>query len=140
MHTSPQLIDALEFDYLYIENSQLANAGKGLFTAIEIYKDEIISFFKGEILEKLEADYRSTNNQDKYFILMLDGTILDSMNVDCFAKYANDTAAFQENDFQNNSKIALDDDNNVCLIATKNIKCFEEIFCSYGKKYWKRHK
>ena len=126
-------------DYLYIETSQLLNAGKGLFTAINIYKDEIISVFKGEILTELEADYRVKIKQDKYFINMIDGTILDSMNTDCFAKYANDAEAFQKNQFQNNAKIALDDDNNVCIIATKNIGHCKEIFCNYGKKYWKKH-
>ncbi len=126
-------------DYLYVENSLLPNAGKGLFTAIKIYKHEIISVFKGEILTKIEADIRIKNNADKYFINMIDGTILDSMHIDCFAKYANDAEAYQKNQFQNNAKITLDDENNVCIVATKNIKHFEEIFCSYGKKYWKKH-
>lgn len=38
-------IQAEESDYLYIQTSQLPNSGKGLFTAIDIYKDEIISIF-----------------------------------------------------------------------------------------------
>lgn len=110
-----------------------------MYTAIRIYKDEIISVFKGEILNELEADIRIKNNQDQYFINMLDGTILDSKDVACFAKYANDAAAFGKSEFRNNAKIGLDEDNNVCLIAIKNIKHSEEIFCSYGKKYWKKH-
>ena len=52
-------IDALEVDYLYIKQSQLENAGKGLFTAIDIYKNENISIFKGEILSKQEAKKRA---------------------------------------------------------------------------------
>ena len=32
-------INALEEDYLYIQQSQIPNSGKGLFTAIKIYKD-----------------------------------------------------------------------------------------------------
>ena len=71
---------------------------------------------------------------------MLDGSILDSMNVDCFAKYANDAEAFSKLEFKNNSKITLDDDDNVCIVATKKIKSQQEIFCSYGVKYWKKHK
>ena len=34
----------------------------------------------------------------------------------------------------------LDDDDNVCIVATKKIKSQQEIFCSYGVKYWKKHK
>lgn len=132
-------IEAPETDYLYIENSQLPNAGKGLFTAIDIYKHEVIAVFKGEILTEMEAKNRVENGNDRYFINMIDGTILDSMLVECFAKYANDAEAFENSTFTNNGKISLDDENNVCIIATKNIKSQSEIFCSYGKRYWKKH-
>lgn len=133
-------IEAPESDYLYIQDSQIANAGKGLFTAFDIYPNEIISIFKGEILTDNEAQKRVSEGNDRYFINMLDGSILDSMNVDCFAKYANDAEAFSKLEFKNNSKITLDDDDNVCIVATKKIKSQQEIFCSYGVKYWKKHK
>jgi hypothetical protein len=70
---------------------------------------------------------------------MIDGTIMDSMYIDCFAKYANDAEAFENSEFKNNAKISLDDEHNVCIIAIKNIKSGNEIFCSYGKRYWKKH-
>ena len=133
-------IEAPESDYLYIQDSQIPNAGKGLFTAIDIYPNEIISLFKGEILSNKEAQKRVFEGNDHYFINMLDGSILDSMNVDCFAKYANDAEAFSKSTFKNNSKITLDDNDNVCIVATKKIKSQQEIFCSYGVKYWKKHK
>ena len=133
-------IEAPESDYLYIQDSQITNAGKGLFTAIDIYPNEIISIFKGEILTDSEAQKRVSEGNDRYFINMLDGSILDSMHVDCFAKYANDAEAFSKLEFKNNSKITLDDDDNVCIVATKKIKSQQEIFCSYGVKYWKKHK
>ncbi|WP_291137981.1 SET domain-containing protein-lysine N-methyltransferase [Flavobacterium sp. UBA7663] len=133
-------IEAPESDYLYIQDSQITNAGKGLYTAIDIYPNEIISIFKGEILTDNEAQKRVSEGNDRYFINMLDGSILDSMNVDCFAKYANDAEAFSKLEFKNNSKITLDDDDKVCIVATKKIKSQQEIFCSYGVKYWKKHK
>ena len=132
-------IEALESDYLYIKSSQIKNAGKGLFTAIDIYKDEIISLFKGEIIANKEAKKRAQLNDDKYFINLLDGSILDSMHTDCYAKYANDAEGLSRSNFKNNTKITLDDDNNVCLKASKKIKSGEEVFCSYGKRYWKKH-
>jgi len=139
MNNSDNKIEALEEDYLYIKTSQIVNAGNGLFTAIKIYKDEVIAIFKGEIIPDAEAKLRASNGNDKYFINMLDGSIMDSMPTDCFAKYANDADGYTSSNYYNNSKIALDEENNVCLIATKNIKAKEEIFCSYGKKYWKKH-
>ena len=132
-------IDAKEEDYLYIQKSQIENSGNGLFTAIEIYKEEIISIFKGKIITNNEAESIVKLNEDKYFINLLDGTILDSNTEDCFAKYANDSNGFIKSKYKNNSKISLDEANNVCLIATKNIISNEEIFCSYGKRYWKKH-
>ncbi|MBL7884235.1 MAG: SET domain-containing protein-lysine N-methyltransferase [Bacteroidia bacterium] len=131
----PEKIDAKEADYLYLKKSKIQGAGKGLFTMVPIYKNEIISIFKGEILSNKEAAQRAIKKQDAYFINMLNGSILDSMTVDCFAKYANDANAFSST--KNNAHIALDENNTICLVATRNIKAGEEIYCSYGKKYWK---
>ncbi len=134
------LIDSPESDYLYISKSKLPNAGKGLFTVVDLYKDEIISLFKGVILTDRQVDIRVKKGVDQYFIDMLDGTIMDSMTVKCFAKYANDSQGYSHSVFKNNSKIAIDEDGNVCLISTKKIKKGEEIFCSYGKRYWNKHR
>ncbi len=132
-------IDAKESDYLYVTESQIPGSGKGLFTLIPIYKDEIISVFKGEILGNDEAKTRAENGKDRYFINMLDGTIMDSMHVKCFAKYANDAEGFVKTQFVVNSTITLDDQDHVCLVATKDLISGEEVFCSYGRRYWKKH-
>lgn len=133
-------IEAEESDYLYVQESQLLNSGKGLFTAIEIYKEEIISVFKGEILSDEEAEIRATSREDGYFMNLLNGSILDCKNTDCFAKYANDATGFSTSDFKNNAKITLDESGNVCLVALKKIQSGDEIFCDYGKRYWKKLK
>lgn len=132
-------IQAEESDYLYIQTSQLPSSGNGLFTAIDIYKDEIISLFKGEVLSNIEADLRAKNNANQYFMNLHNGSILDCRNTDCFAKYANDASGFSKSDYKNNAKITLDENNNVCLMTIRKIKSGEEIFCDYGKRYWKKH-
>jgi SET domain-containing protein len=129
-------IDAPESDYLYIQLSQLPNSGNGLFSSIDIYKDEIISIFKGEILTNQQAKLRAKNKQDQYFISRTDGSIMDSKKTNCFAKYANDAKGFATSLYSNNAKISLDENEIICLIATRKIKTGEEIFCGYGKKYW----
>lgn len=136
----PDPIDAKESDYLYTKESQLPNAGKGLYTSIDIFKDEVISIFKGETLTHKEAALRAKKHADGYFINMLDGSILDSKHVFCFAKYANDSQGLKKTAFPYNAEIYLDDEERVCLIALKKIKSGEEIFCSYGKKYWQKFK
>jgi hypothetical protein len=128
-------IEAQESDYLYISLSQIPFSGDGLHTAIDIYKDEIIAVFEGEILTDSQAKSRAERGEDKYFINMIDGSILDSMKINCFAKYANDAIGFSKSNFKNNGRISLDENDNVCIIATRKIKTGEEIFCSYGKEY-----
>ncbi len=132
-------IEAAEADYLYTSESQIEGAGMGLFSAIDIYKDEIVAVFKGEILSDQEAEIRAKAGEDRYFISLLDGSVMDSMNVNCFAKYANDAKGSKTSEFKNNCKIGLDEKDKVCILATKNIKANQELFCSYGKRYWKKH-
>ena len=139
MTSSNNKIDALESDYLYKSQSQIHESGNGLFTAIDLYKGETISVFKGDILTDLEAEKRVNEGLDAYFISLLDGTIMDSMNVSCFAKYANDANGLSNSSFKNNARITLDDTDNVCIEAIRDIDANEEIFCGYGKRYWAKH-
>ena len=138
MKNSNNQIEAPESDYLYKSQSQIPNSGIGLFTVIDIYKEETIAIFKGEILTDSEAKIRAEAGNDGYFINLLDGSIMDSKNVECFAKYANDAEGFSASNFKNNARITLDLNGNVCIEALRNIRANEELFCSYGKAYWKK--
>jgi len=132
----PDYIGVPESEYLYLKMSGIPKAGKGLFTSILICKNEVIANFKGEILSNMEASKRAKLKLDGYFINMLNGDILDSRRMRCFAKYANDADGISAAKVKNNSIISLDENEQVCLVATRNIKIGEEIFCSYGKRYW----
>ncbi len=133
----PESIDAAEADYLYVDSSAITGAGLGLFTAIAIYPNEIISLFKGEILTQEEANHRAERHQDDYFISLLDGTIMDSQYVDCFAKYANDAGAFGQTILKNNATITINEEGDVCLVASTDIAAGEEVYAGYGHRYWK---
>ncbi len=130
-----QKIEAEESDYLYTDTSQIQNAGLGLYTAIKLFKEEQIAVFEGELLSDDEAEKRALLREDQYFISLLNGKTMDSKHTDCFAKYANDATGTQTV-FKNNCIITLNDEQQVCLVATKTIKAGEEIFCSYGTEYW----
>ena len=132
-------IDLPESDYLYIQPSQIFKAGKGLYTAIDIYEGEVISLYKGEILSLEESNRRVALREDQYSIVLLNGQIMDSKHVACFAKYANDAEGYIDGAFKNNAKITLDDDDNVCIMATTAIEAGDEVFCGYGKAYWEKH-
>jgi SET domain-containing protein len=133
----PEPIDAAEADYLFVDSSAITGAGLGLFTAIAIYPNEIISLFKGEVLTQKEAKHRAEHHQDDYFISLLDGTIMDSQYVDCFAKYANDAEAFGGSNGKNNATITINEEGEVCLVASTDIAAGGEVYAGYGHRYWK---
>ena len=128
-----------EADYLYVKDSQIPESGKGLYTAVAIFKDECIATFKGEILTQAQANLRAKQGLNAYFMSLPNGKILDAHNTEGFAKFANDATAFNGVAFKNNAKIVWVDNKKVALVATKNIAAGNEIFCHYGKRYWALH-
>jgi hypothetical protein len=133
-------IHAEEKEYLYVQASQIDGAGKGLYTAIKIYRNEIIAVFKGEELSSDEAARRAKRNENKYFMMLPSGGTLDCMHTAGFAKYANDAEGKVKTGFINNACIVFQGDD-ICLVAITFISPGKEIFCSYGNRYWKhRHK
>ncbi|MEO7082289.1 MAG: SET domain-containing protein [Flavobacteriales bacterium] len=135
----PDGIPLQEEDYLYTAISGLPGAGQGLFTAVTLYKDEVIAIYHGERLSAKEAAERAAKGLDRYFMELPDGTTLDAMGVQGFAKFANDALGSRNTSLRNNAKIALDDGGRVCLRATRRIREGEEVLCGYGTRYWKRH-
>ena len=133
-------INTKESNYLFVTTSQLPNSGKGLFSAIDIHKDEIIALFKGEILSNDRALKRAKLGHDAYFVSMPNGDVMDSRKTKCFAKYANDVFGSENSEFKNNAQIAYDENDKICLIATKKIKEGSEIFCAYGFRYWRNQR
>ncbi|MBU3677306.1 MAG: SET domain-containing protein [Chitinophagaceae bacterium] len=127
-------LDIPEADYLYTQASQIPNAGLGLFTAIPLYKGDIIATFKGEVLNRKEAEFRIQNKDDDYFMNLPNGCTLDCKNTPGFAKMAND---YLYSNFKQNAIITMND-NKVVLVASKTIQARQEIFTSYGKNYWER--
>lgn len=127
-------LDTPEEDYLYSKPSQIPNAGFGLFSAITLYKGDIIAHFNGEVLNLKEAQIRIQNNDDDYFMNLPNGLTLDCKNTPGFAKMAND---FFNSNFKQNAIITLNN-NQVVLVASKTIQAHQEIFTSYGKNYWER--
>lgn len=137
---APEIIDAPEAEYLYVQASGIAAAGMGLYTVITIHRGEVIAVFRGELLSAAEAKKRAARSANDYFVTLLDGSTLDSMNSECFAKYANDVEGPGNSRRRNNAVITLDDDEQPCLMALRTIKAGGEVFVSYGKAYWSARK
>ncbi|MBC7486954.1 MAG: SET domain-containing protein [Cytophagaceae bacterium] len=130
-----------EAEFLLVKESQIPDSGKGLFLCADKKKGELVALFRGEVLTYEEAERRAVRKEDGYFINMSNGTILDSMHVECFAKYANDAHGLGKSKFKINSEIQLSENPDIVyLIAIRDIKSGEEIFTTYGRKYWKNFK
>lgn len=130
-----------EAEFLEVKQSQIPDSGRGLFLRSEKKKGEIVALFRGEILNYEVAELRAQRQEDGYFINMSNGTILDSMHVECFAKYANDAHGLGKTKFKSNAQIQLSGKPDIVyLIALRDIQAGEEIFTSYGRKYWKNFK
>lgn len=127
-----------ESEYLFVRPSQIQNAGNGLFTSIKIETGEVISKFLGEIIDDTEAKKRADIGDDDYFMMLPSGETLDCKRTECYAKFANDAEGIPSG-FKNNAVITMDDDDNVVLVANRDIEAGEEIFVGYGKKYWQRN-
>ena len=125
-------LDLNEEDYLYIKPSQIPNAGFGLYTAIKLLKGDIIAVFNGEVLDALEFKKRYALQEDDYFMNLPNGHTLDCRHTAGYAKMANDCMNSQ---FKQNAIITINN-NQVVLVANKTINMHNEIFTSYGKKYW----
>lgn len=127
-----------EAEFLEVKESQIPNSGKGLFLCTNKKKGELIALFRGEVLSYEAAEKRALKNEDGYFINMSNGTILDSMHIECFAKYANDAHGIGKSLFRSNAEIQLSGNPDIVyLMAIRDIHAGEEIFTSYGRKYWK---
>lgn len=136
----PDSIPLKEEDYLFTAPSGLPGAGQGLFTAVTLYKDEVVAIFHGERLSAKDASERADQGLDRYFMELPNGITLDAMGVNGFAKFANDAKGSASTSLRNNAKITLDDNGQVCLRATRRIREGEEVLCGYGKRYWQRHR
>jgi len=121
---------------LEVKESTITNAGKGLYTNVDIKRGELICEFTGKFISNEEVETLLNDNKLLYLIYWDDDVTLDVENSDCLAKYANDAEGFMKiNGLKNNSKIVFED-NRCFIMATKNIKKGQEIFVSYGKEYW----
>lgn len=109
---------------LEIKESQIPNAGLGVYTHEFIKKGEIIGEYTG-----------SKKDSDRNFTYILDnGKCIDAAEFPrCYVAMINDSIGSQ---FLNNCRF-LEEGNKVFVIATHNIPEGSELFISYGVDFWR---
>lgn len=119
---------------LEIKPSGIPGAGQGLFTKTDVAKGTRIVEYKGTVKTWDEVRHDATNG---YIYFLKPDYVIDGRDhPKSLARYANDAAGLvRAKDKGNNARFEADG-LRVFLVATKDIKADEEIFVSYGKKYW----
>jgi hypothetical protein len=124
--------------YLFLDKSTLPNAGKGLYTTIEIPKGEKIVEYKGEIVPWKVCEARFEEDHGGYAFYVNSKYCIDAINTpQHLARYANDARGISRiKGLTNNCVYETMKDKKVFIVSTKKIPAGAEIFVSYGDEYW----
>ena len=124
--------------HLFLDKSTLPNAGKGLFTNVEIPKGEKIVQYKGEIITWKECEKRFGEDEGGYAFYVTSKHCIDAyFTPQHLARYANDARGLSRiKGITNNSVYETMKDKKVFIVSTKKIPAGAEIFVSYGDEYW----
>ena len=128
-------IMALLEKILFVSDSQLPGAGRGLFTKKFIPKGTRIVEYKGKITTWKEVDGLDGNNGYIYYVNK--NHVIDaSSRPRALARYANDAKGlFREKGLLNNSKYE-EEGLKVFIESVKDIPVGGEILVDYGREYW----
>jgi SET domain-containing protein len=129
---------ALLEKFLYVKKSTIPNAGKGLFTKVDIPKDTRIVEYKGrrttwkEVKDDLKNAYIYTINNNN---------VIDAeKTLSALARYANDAKGFVRIKGINNNCVYVNEKGRAYIESVKNIPAGSEIFVDYTQDYWKTMK
>lgn len=123
---------------LLVKKSRLPGAGKGLFTTKFIEKDSKIIEYRGEIIGWKDYNERVKRQEDGYLFYFNRNKCVDAFHTPQYkARFANDAAGIvRVKGLRNNSHYEVHEDK-CFIVAARDIKPGEEIFCDYTRDYWK---
>ena len=121
---------------LYIRQSTIPGAGKGLFTREKIRKGERIVEYKGRVRTWKEVEDAGVFNAYVFYIEK--DYVIDAKSYNrSLARYANDAQGLNRVKGITNNAEYQEDDKKVFIHALRNIPAGAEICVGYGKDYWK---
>ena len=126
---------ALLEKHLFVDDSTIPGAGKGLFTKTDIEKGARIVEYKGRRTTWKEVKNDSTN----YYIYTINrNNVIDAQKtLSALARYANDARGFVKVKGLSNNCVYVNDGTRAFIEAVKNIPAGAEIFVDYTQDYWK---
>jgi len=127
---------ALFEKYLVIKKSKLPNAGKGLFTKIDIPKGKRIVEYKGKLRRWKDVKYLDGYNG--YLMYITSNAVIDAEPaINTFGRYANDANGFGKTPGLKNNCEYVSEGRRCYIESLRPISKREEILVSYGKDFWK---
>lgn len=126
---------ALLEKHLFVDDSTIPGAGKGLFTNIDIPKGTRIVEYKGRRTTWKDVKNDSSN----YYIYTINrNNVIDAQKtLSALARYANDARGFVRVKGVTNNCVYVNDGNKAFIESVKNIPAGAEIFVDYTQEYWK---
>ncbi len=124
---------------LFIKESTIPGAGKGLFTDTEIQRGEIVTEYTGDIRTWKECQKRFDEDEKKgaYFYYINRNYVIDAYeDVDSLARYANDAAGPSGIKGITNNCVYEERGKRVFIVSIRKIKAGAEVLVTYGAQYW----
>lgn len=122
--------------HLYVKNSQIRDAGLGLYTKIKIPKGACIVEYKGRLVKWVDIKHEDGHNG--YLLRVNRSWAIDAKPFKkSFGRFANDARGIQRNEKLKNNAEYLLEGNRCFIYATKVISPNTEVLVSYGSEYWK---
>jgi hypothetical protein len=121
---------------LKVKKSTLPNAGKGLFTTIDVLKGTRIVEYKGTRTTWSEVE--DDDGKNGYIFYINSKNVIDALpHKNALGRYANDARGISRVEgIRNNAQYIIEKGR--CYIdAMKDIKAGEEILVSYSADYWR---
>ncbi|WP_121353733.1 SET domain-containing protein [Flavisolibacter nicotianae] len=126
---------ALLEKHLFVDESTIPGAGKGLFTSVAIPKGTRIVEYKGRRTTWKDVKDDSTNY---YIYTITRNNVIDAQKtLSALARYANDARGLVRVKGLTNNCVYVNDDGRAYIEAVKNIPAGAEIFVDYTQDYWK---
>lgn len=120
---------------LVIKPSLLPNAGKGLFTLVDIRRGDRIVEYKGR--RRKWKDVKHLDGHNGYLLRLNRSTAIDALpTLNAKGRYANDAMGLTRMPgLRNNAEYLIYGDR-VYIEATRSIRKGEEVLVSYGREFW----
>jgi uncharacterized protein len=122
--------------FFIVKQSNIENAGLGLFSTINIPVGVKVIEYKGEIMEMNDGHGTKGHGHDYCFLIgnIETGVCINADFSQCKAKYVNDV--YKTNKVANLRPVISHRNKTIWFESTRRIRAGDELYINYGSDYW----